>query len=264
MVKNSLPEHTVDCWVGSAITDAIPDALYWAPTQRGLDNWDEAFTLGRGKALLFENKGTHPRSPTSSRHSMRIDIKQLHIYLTSVTAPVFYILPSPPWPANSGMDSTSAGRPLPPATRCRTGSSCASMHPGSAAHGGFPLWASVISELDLLRWLASRKPLRGPRGVRTIHPEDLLSIASRKGGPVDTLEAFLLGATRCTHGGVAYADATSARHAWVRRKYSIADEVAYLFGIEASANDDRLEVNSEAQAMEVRRSGILAAFLPVV
>jgi hypothetical protein len=39
----SLPEHTVDCWVSAAVLAQYPEALLWAPTQRGPDNWDMAF-----------------------------------------------------------------------------------------------------------------------------------------------------------------------------------------------------------------------------
>src|SRR6266496_187341 len=200
MAPNSLPEHTVDCWVSSALTDAVPQARYWAPSQRDINNWDEAFSFGAGKAFILENKGTRPWGLQSPDHAIRIDLDQLLRYVLNVPVPVFYVLPAPPWPVSKILQALTPVAPVPRAARCRTGCSTVRCPGGFGPHGAFPTWTTVISAFDLVRLIGPNWLALGQR-TKTLSADYLLTQAQRTARGADTLERFIQGALACTHGG---------------------------------------------------------------
>jgi hypothetical protein len=141
--RRSLPEHTVDCWVSAAVLAHLPEALLWAPTQRGQDNWDMAFReAGPGRAFIVEDKATIAHG---AEHWIRIDREQLDTYLTRAGAPVYYVIPDPPWSADANTGELLAAEPVPAAALCRTGMAC-SCHP---KHGPFTDWCYVVEAKTL-------------------------------------------------------------------------------------------------------------------
>jgi hypothetical protein len=205
----SLPEHTVDCWVSAAVLAQYPEALLWAPTQRGSDNWDIAFeSLGGGKAIILEDKGTE--AMPSGQHAITIDLEQLNDYLGSVGAPVYYVLPVPPWPAFESAVVLSTGSPVPAAARCRTAASC------GHRHGPFSEWCRVVAAEALRDWL------RGGRyGTRTFRASDIIAYPLAV-----TLGEFLKGLGVCTQGGPWYESAADARDGWIAELRQRQDQVA--------------------------------------
>jgi hypothetical protein len=192
----SLPEHTVDCWVSAAVLARYPEALLWAPTQRGTDNWDMAFELGPGKAFILENKGTEI---SNDQHTIQIDMSQLDIYLHSPGAAVYYVLPAPPWPVWESTGVLSAAYPVPSTARCRTGAACAGHE-----HGPFSDWCRVVEAQALQDWLKDS----GSK-TRTFRASDSIVLPGAA-----KLGEFLEGVDTCTQGGPRYESAADARAGW--------------------------------------------------
>jgi hypothetical protein len=222
----SLPEHTVDCWVSAAVLAQLPGALLWAPTQRGLDNWDVAFeAFGPGKAFILENKGTEEMS---GRHMIQIDMEQLDIYIRSPGAPVYYVLPVPPWPARATADVLSAAYPVPAAAQCRTGAAWAGNEP-------FSDWCRVVEAWALQNWL------KAGTKTRTFPASNVLACPEAM-----KLGEFLKGAGACTEGGPRHESATDANYRWETELRQRQDQVG----------PDRLNVR-------LAGSGVLGVFLPL-
>jgi hypothetical protein len=223
----SIPEHTVDCWVSAAVLAQYPEALLWAPTQRGTDNWDVAFEVfGPGKAIILENKGTEI---TEGQHMIEIDMSQLDTYLRTSGAPVYYVLPVPPWPAHESPGVLSAAYPVPTTARCRTGAACAGHN-----HGSFSDWCRVVDAGSLQRRLK-----RSGVKTRTFRASDIAAFP----GAV-TLGEFLKGIDTCTQGGPRYESAVDARIGW----------------------DAQLAQRQDLSSARVERlagSGVLGVFVPL-
>lgn len=148
MPRRSLPERTVDAWVAATVCQAFSDALLWAPTQLAIEqNWDYSASLGDGKILIFEDKATSPvarahKMPTQT-HRIEIDRTQLAWYCDKVqlVAPVFYVLPKPPW---LGPPTGSSVVPEQAISRFASPS------------GPFENWAFVVAATDLRTYLGNR------------------------------------------------------------------------------------------------------------
>jgi hypothetical protein len=175
MARRTLPEHTVDIWLAHAILTRFPRALLWAPTQSRPDNWDQALAVaGDAKAVLFECKATDPIRRTGG-HSLTIDRRQLTTNIglgpdPRPPAPVFYVLPSPPWRAPSGGASIS---PVPSEASCRLPTpQCGRPH--AQPHGTFACWTTVIRADRLASGLGPGPYTRpatwfaGQRGARSL------------------------------------------------------------------------------------------------
>ncbi|MEU8078790.1 hypothetical protein AB0B31_25545 [Catellatospora citrea] len=203
----SLPEHTVDCWVSSAISGAIPDALIWAPTQRGSDNWDVAYAHSPGKSFVLENKGTsNAQSKVKpDNHVIDIDVSQLFRYLHTPGPPVYYVLPVPPWPARASISTLTTASPIPAAAFCRTGQACANS--AHRKHGPFPTWAYVVEALDLAKYLLGA-------GFEIRRPWTFDASAVAKIAKASRLDAFLAGVVACTHGGTRHESSDQATADW--------------------------------------------------
>ena len=220
----SLPEHTVDCWVSAAVLAQHPEALLWAPTQRGTDNWDVAFELGPGKAFILENKGTEI---SYEQHSIQIDMRQLDTYLHSPGAPVYYVLPVPPWSVRESTGVLSADFPVPTSAQCRTGTACT-----GHKHGPFSDWCQVVGAQALQDWLDDS----GAK-TRTFRASDIIVCP----GAVK-LGKFLEGAGTCTEGGPRYESAADARVGW----------------------EDQLDQRQVGHRVErLTGSGVLGVFIPL-
>ncbi len=118
VVTGSLPEHTVDIWVASAIARRFPGAATWAPSPRqdGGGIWDMGFRRWPldGKVVIFENKATvaltRPAPNGQPDHRVDIGWAQLSDYKAgdpNVWQRLFYVLPWPPW------QGVPAGPPVP-------------------------------------------------------------------------------------------------------------------------------------------------------
>lgn len=243
----SLPEHTVDCWVAFAVIARYPEALLWAPTQRDAYNWDMAFReLGAGKCLIFENKGTFGGYKDPYRHVIKIDVHQLARYVEAVSAPVYYVLPNPPWKSTVATWQIDPTAPVAMPARCRTGNHCSrSDHP---PHGPFETWVSVIEALDLLRVVRDRMA----RQQKTI---DIPGRLVQRHPRAVTLQAFLDGLRTCEQGGPRHDNAAAARRHWQNARRQAIGEVSDLIG---ELHDQR-----EMAAGEGVRTGVLAAFVPI-
>lgn len=207
----SLPEHTVDCWVSSALLTWNPEALLWAPTQRGSDNWDMAFReLGGGKCLIFENKGTIGGYIDPHRHVVQIDIPQLIRYLRVPSAPVYYVVPIPPWRSSISAAEIDPTAPVPIPALCRTGSHCDRSDHGP--HGPFETWAYVIEALDLLQLVWARRRWRPSQQKVDIPCQDFRT----EPRAVD-LRTFLTDLRACRRGGPRYENAEEAQRYWEMR-----------------------------------------------
>ena len=226
----SLPEHTVDCWVSAAVLAEYPEALLWAPTQHGPDNWDIAFEeTGSGKAFILENKGTEC---TDGQHTIEINMEQLDIYLRSPGASVYYVLPVPPWPARESVSVLSAAYPVPAAAQCRLGT--------GHRHGPFTDWCRVIEAWGLYDWLKDY----GSK-TRTFRAPDIIAcpLAVKLG-------EFLEGVRTCTHGGPRYESAADAHDGWAAQLRQRQDQLAAI-PVEPNPVERRV------------RSGVLGVFVPV-
>lgn len=240
----SLPEHTVDCWVSSAVIASNPDAMLWAPTQRGPDNWDMAFqALGGGKCLILENKGTVGGYKDPYRHVIRIDTTQLVNYLLEPSAPVYYVLPVPPWRSSFSSPQIDPMAPVPAPALCRTGAHCDRLD--HSAHGPFDTWTFVIEAMDLLRLAVDRMRL-GWRKTIDIPGEDF-----RQDPFTVDLRTFLGDLQACRRGGPRYENAREARRSWAEMQRRRTDEIANLA--------DRRSVEQETSV----RAGVLMAFVPI-
>ncbi len=229
----SLPEHTVDCWVSSALLAWDSEVLLWAPTQRGSDNWDMAFReLGGGKCLIFENKGTVGGYADPFRHVVQIDIPQLIRYLRVPSAPVYYVMPAPPWRSSISSAQIDPSAPVPMPALCRTGSHCdRSDHP---PHGPFETWAYVIEAMDLLHLVWSRIR-RWPLQQKVDVPCRDFRSAPR----VVDLRTFLTDLRACRRGGPRYGDAKEARRSWEllhRQRIGVVADFAGGWGDEREAS----------------------------
>jgi hypothetical protein len=147
----SLPERTVDAWVSSAVCTAFPHARIWGPTQNMEEaNWDYGLSLGDGKILVFEDKGTTPVQRRRKRplytHRIYIDLGQLDWYCDRVEpttgAPVYYVLPQPPW-----IGAATGSGITPDQAICRVNS----------VAGLFDEWAFVSRASDLRKELGGRR-----------------------------------------------------------------------------------------------------------
>ncbi|MEU8075930.1 hypothetical protein AB0B31_10810 [Catellatospora citrea] len=245
--SRSLPEHTVDCWVAAEVLERLPDAQLWAPTQVGSDNWDTAFGLGPTKCFILEDKATEPRTPNSTEHKVTIDMHQLMRYIDTVGAPVYYVLPAPPWDAMSTMTTLDPVAPVPAASRCRTGRRCAH---ASDAHGPFATWTYVVDALPLLRFIADYRTSVGAEfSIRTCDFEKIPGVM--------TLQEFLRGVESCDAGGVPYTDAATARQGWQVQASRRRAQARDLWGgglYERFGGESRLMKG---------RSGVLAVAAPV-
>ncbi|MEV4511368.1 hypothetical protein AB0K00_20625 [Dactylosporangium sp. NPDC049525] len=226
----------------------FPDAQLWAPTQRGSDNWDTAFQLGPTKCFILENKATEPYAPKPTEHKITIDLPQLIRYVDAAGAPVYYILPAPPWAAMTTTATLDPAAPVPEASRCRTGRQCAH---GASVHGPFADWAYVIDLFSLVTFIAS---YRRPRG-------DSYSIPARElekiRGAV-TLDEFLEGVELCHAGGVPYADAATARQRWQADA-----ENRRPLAMELLGGDLNYRFRPESGLAPGGRSGVLAVAVPM-
>lgn len=140
----SLPEHTVDCWIASAIDHRFGGrALTWAPTQNAVDNWDLAVDLVPHKRFVLENKGCewHGRNAV---HTVQVDVQQLHRWSNPAAPPTFYVIPVPPWARPPVPD------PVPSYARCAGRTSgpcheCGGAHPNGVADWTYVLPAAVLN-----------------------------------------------------------------------------------------------------------------------
>jgi len=141
--RRSLPERTVDAWVSTAICSRFPHARIWGPTQNIEEtNWDYGLSLGDGKLLIFEDKGTtgvaRKQKQPLETHRINIDIDQLSWYCNEVEpttgVPVYYVLPKPPW-----FGDPTGSKVVPDQAICRV----------SSVAGPFTDWAFAIRSLDL-------------------------------------------------------------------------------------------------------------------
>jgi hypothetical protein len=154
MHRRSLPERTVDAWVSVAIARAFPNARIWAPTQARIDgNWDYGISLGAGKILILEDKGSTPLGPRQYKlprntHRIDIDPDQLDWYCKSVDndmgIPSYYVLPRPPW-----IGPNTGSRVVPDQAIFRT----------TSPAGAFEEWAYVIRCSDLKAQLGTRRSI---------------------------------------------------------------------------------------------------------
>lgn len=240
------------------MTDTVPQVRYWAPSQRDINNWDEALSFGVGKAFILENKGTRPMG-ASSRHRIRIDTDQLLRYIFNFPVPVFYVLPSPPWPASKLLQALSPVAPVPQVAHCRTGCTAKGCPGGRGPHGAFPAWTTVISALDLARFIGPYWFAYGQR-EKYLRADDLLVQAQQTALGADTLERFLKGALACTHGGEPHSSFLGASQSWNVRRQRYLDENADLLG---SPHVREIIGSGSVIGSTPRRSGLLAAFVPV-
>lgn len=140
----SLPEHTVDCWIASAIDHRFGGrALTWAPTQNAIDNWDLAVDPVPHKRFVLENKGCEWYS-RSAVHKVQIDVQQLQRWSTPAAPPAFYVIPVPPWTRPPVPD------PVPSYARCAGRISgpcqeCAGVHPNGVADWTYVLPAAALN-----------------------------------------------------------------------------------------------------------------------
>lgn len=235
--KRSLPEHTVDCWVSAAVAADYPDALLWAPTQRGYDNWDIAFGHSPGKAFILENKGTSSGLYDHDEHIVQIDVGQLSGYLAMPGAPVYYVLPVPPWPASESTAPLHATAAVPSTARCRTGISCTTHQP----HGPFTEWCYVLEAMDLAKLL----------GFTKTQKRNILASSIAAAPCAVRLIDFLRGIGDCTHGGRLYGSFDEAYVDW-----TVVHE-----GRRADAAD--LVGGFRRHAGRGMSSGVLAVFVPI-
>jgi len=153
MPRRSLPERTVDAWVSSAVCATFPRARIWGPTQNIEEtNWDYGLSLGDGKLLILEDKGTtgvlRKRKKPLDTHRIDIDINQLAWYCDQVEpttgVPVYYVLPQPPW-----FGGSTGSEVVPDQAICRVDS----------AAGPFAEWAFISRSSDLRTELGSRRSI---------------------------------------------------------------------------------------------------------
>jgi hypothetical protein len=150
MSRRSLPERTVDAWVSAVICATFPHARIWGPTQNIEEtNWDYGLSLGDGKLLILEDKGTtavlRKRKKPLDTHRIDIDVDQLTWYCDDVEpatgVPVYYVLPQPPWFGDS-----TGSKVVPNEAICRVDSRA----------GPFAEWAFISRSGDLRAELGSR------------------------------------------------------------------------------------------------------------
>ncbi len=153
MPRRSLPERTVDAWVSSAICATFPHARIWGPTQNIVEtNWDYGLSLGDGKLLILEDKGTtavsRKRKKPLDTHRIDIHIGQLSWYCDEVEpvteVPVYYVLPQPPW-----FGDPTGSRVVPEQAICRV----------ESAAGSFSEWVFVSRSGDLRAELGSQRSI---------------------------------------------------------------------------------------------------------
>ncbi len=194
--RRTLPEHTVDCWVSAEVLTSFPNALLWAPTQRGADNWDTAFaTYGSGKAFILENKGCLT-ARNSDNHRIEIDTEQLDSYTTWSPIPVYYILPDPPWTASSSIGTLTRSAPAPFMAACRQGHFCERTNHLRFPHPPFSEWSYVV-EARILADHLNHWSLPGDTKFR----KRSLYLSEIPGLHPPTLREFLCGISECIYGG---------------------------------------------------------------
>ncbi|MEV6929673.1 hypothetical protein AB0M46_34990 [Dactylosporangium sp. NPDC051485] len=203
--------------------------------------------MGRAKCFILENKATEPWAQTPTEHKVTIDLPQLIRYVHVVGAPVYYILPAPPWAAATTTATLAAVAPVPAASHCRTGRQC--VH-GPGVHGPFADWAYVVDLISLVTFIVT---YRFPRGARYLIP----AREFEKIPGAMTLHEFLQGVRLCHAGGVPYADAATARRGWQEEAENRRAQAMDLLGGEVYwqfRSDNELAPG---------RSGVLAVAVPM-
>ena len=136
----SLPEKTLEHWISTYVQYRYrSNASLWWPTQGEPD-----ITVGDGrlgKSFGLEVKTAQPTSANSVKHDVEINLVQLNLNMTQMTA-YYYVIPLPPW---AGSLERRVSRPW------LGGTPRSDLGFKRSDEKWFGKWVIVVSALDLFR-----------------------------------------------------------------------------------------------------------------